>query len=541
MNMAFPKMVLPKLSLPAFSSGRGDVGLVIRSREVQLVSFHGTKVLQHVRVPIPGKREDDLVQAISRAVAAAGLKTKRLAVAIPAEDVLVRSFTLPMIPKSEWESAVQFEVRKYIPFKPENLAWDYHVMPLNPSKPSEGATSARAGKLEAIFAGVPRETLRRFQESLTRAGLQPSVIEPVSLSLARLIAKAKDLAPEAFTCLVDIEPEQAHLVIARKGLPYLTRDVNLSAGVQTSGAEGANVEADGQVHRLLSELRVSLDFFVREYPSAVIANVFLFGDEELIGSWHRQLAGHLQYPVELGTRLVEGLGLAFGSAVGLLGVGQGRSEASLDFLKRSQISTQAVPRASAGVPIDLASAFRGPPLVMGAGLAGAVVLACWALGTQQVSSARHRLDQLVSARPSVGWGVEGMGQNALKPVKEKANQQLELLKRIIDGRSAVAAQLDALARSLPDGVWLTGVEFENTMDQTAKSQARLAVKGACFLGASGQELRTIQEFEARVKRSPALASGFATTQLEQIQAQVDGRQQYSFRTFQLSCESGRKL
>ena len=169
------------------------------------------------------------------------------------------------------------------------------------------------------------------------------------------------------------------------------------------------------------------------------------------------------------------------------------------------------------------------------------MFAWWVLGAQQVSSARHRLDQLVHARPAVGWELDGMDQKTLKPVKEKASQQLELFKRIIDGRSAVAEKLDALARSLPDGVWLTGMEFENTMDQTGKSQARLTVKGACYLGASGRELSTIQEFEARVKRSPALVSDFATTQLEQIQAQVDGRQQYSFRSFQLSCESGRKL
>ena len=134
-----------------------------------------------------------------------------------------------------------------------------------------------------------------------------------------------------------------------------------------------------------------------------------------------------------------------------------------------------------------------------------------------------------------------MSQDALKPIQENAQKQLTFLQQLMDQRAGAAAKLDALARSLPDGVWITAMTFEDRIDLSGKSMLRLDVNGACFLGGHGEEVSAIQTFERRVKDNAALFKGFQIAQLGQISAQTDLQRQAVYRTFQLNCRSDRRM
>lgn len=527
-----------------FPLGNSQAGLVIRAEDVHVLSMQGKKVETRVRVALEGKDDQRLAQAIQQAVAQAALKTRKLAVAVPIQDVLVRFFTLPRIPKPEWDRAVQFEVRKYIPFKTESLIWDYHV--INPSVSHPGAGGqASPDRLEVVFAGLPRETFDSLQAALAAAGVQPTLLEPVSLSLARLAARARAASPNDFVCLVDLERERAHIVIARDGVPYLTRDVSLPAQGQEAGAAEGVPAAQLRIQRLLSELRVSMDFFAREYSEASIGRTFIFGDPDLVGPWDQWVAGQLPGSIELGNALLETraegepLPMSFASSVGLLHAEHAPMGASLDFLKRSQVTVRKTPRVVAsGSAQGMLEQLKTPQMAMVAGMAVALLVGFWALGAQQVSRATHELEQLAGAQSAVGKGLDGKSERELQTVHEQIQQQLTLLTRIANERVSLAAKLDALARSIPDGVWFTGLTYTAMVDTTGKSQVTMTVNGACYLGASGKELDAIQEFAARVKRSPKLLGG-GSAQLGQISAQDAPQAHMTYRTFALNCQPGK--
>lgn len=504
-------------------------GLVIRANTVELLAVRGTHLVAQVRVPIQGTEDKHLSAAIRQAVERSGLKTNRLAVAIPTADVLVRFFFMPMLPRAERDTAIQFEARKYIPFKTESLVWAWQVVELK-----------EAQKLEVAFTAIQRQTFQALKTVLAEAGVQPTRMEPRSLSLARLAAlpKGKALASHAkeFVCLVDVEPEQAHLVIARDGVPYLTRDVVLVEPLKEGEA------GDPKAQRVLSELRVSMDFFTREHPAATIPRVILVGDETLIGPWQPWLAEQLQCAVDVGRDLlrsrVEGeLPLTFASAVGLVRAGHERIGRSLDFLKRS------LSKPAGTSPAELQSAlvkeFKSAQSAALAGVVGGLLVLLYLFGAHQVAQEQRRLDTLIAARPTVGWGLEAFDQTALKPLQAQAKQQLDLLRGIVDERVGVVAKLDALARSLPDGMWITKLTFDETPDAAGKSQVSLKVSGACYLQQSGKELSAIQTFGERVKGIPAFFDGFAAATVEQIKEQ--SQQQYTYRTFQLDCRSEQQL
>lgn len=557
-----------RFSLTQWLSPAPPLALVIRASSVELLSLAGETLASRVRVPIAGGEDAHLhlVEAIRTALEEAGLRqATRVAVCLPTHDALVRFFTMPVIPKSEWETAVQFEARKYIPFKIDGLIWDYKVLP---------ATSAQ--QLEVVFAAVPRDAFTRVQRALADLGLQATLIEPRSLSLARLVSGSRDAnGTQAFTCLVDVDPttgagggveaETAHLAIVKDGLPYLAREIGMMSAKAPHAAAGAaqpsasGVPAgtgpepiDQPAQRLLSELSLSMDFFKREHPASSVGCVYLFGEESRIGPWCRGLSEQLRCPVELGSRFLDqrvygNVPLAMGAAVGLLLATRRASSVALDFMKRSQakapsligqLRAPAAHNALATVASPQAAALMIPAVLL--------LAAMWFAGTQQVALERRRLEAMVGAAPSLGDGLKAVSPAELQVLQEQASTVLSVLTQTIDARLRLVEKLDALARSVPDGVWFTRLAFSQAsrVGVAAPAAFRLEVAGACFLPQrSHEEQGTILKFQEQLKANPAFFKGFTNARLDTIgeREHAVNTQRYTYRTFELRCDSERSL
>ncbi len=539
MKLAWPF----KMSLPLPTGGEPHVGLVIRPDAVEVLVVRGAKRLAHARVPIEGTGDEALAHAITKALASIQLTVRKAAVSIPTQDVLIRYFTIPPIPKPEWERAVQFEARKYLPFKIDDLVWGYSVL-----RPSGGrGAAAKAARLEVVFIGVPRSTLTRFRTILAHVEVQATTLEARSLSLARLVRAGKNQPFNEFTCLVEVEPASAHLAIVRDRLPYLTRDIRFT--IPPADAAAANpTRPDPRAEHILSELRVSMDFFAREYPSAVLSKIVLIGEPSLVDAWRGWLAAQLQKPVEHGEVLLNApidreLPLSAASAIGLLRAQQERTEATLDLLARSPekaVGARGAAKAFA-VPKLLDSLDLSPRALVLTGFAAAAILAaCWGLGEQPVAAARRQLEQARTSQAAVGHGLDPKDAQALEGIKTSANSQFAMLRALMDDRVRTAAKLDALARSLPEGVWLTSLQFQDQLGANGRSVPQLTVNGACYRPVESDQFPAIQDFEAQVKDNAVFMNGFSSAQLGQSTPQVDGSRRYTYRTFHLSCQSDSK-
>src|SRR3989338_4779787 len=172
------------------------VGIVIRAHDIELLALQGRQAAARVRVPLEGPDAHQLGNAIRQALEAGSVRAKRVAVSVPSQEVLLRFFTMPVVPKPEWDAAVQFEARRYIPFKTEQLVWASHVVPL-----------PRANRLDVVFAAISRELFQKIQEACLIAGVQAALIEHRGPSLARLLEPEKAQAPDEFACIVDVEEE----------------------------------------------------------------------------------------------------------------------------------------------------------------------------------------------------------------------------------------------------------------------------------------------------------------------------------------------
>ena len=70
----------------------------------------------------------------------------------PAEPVLLRYFKMLKIPKKEWEVAIRFEARKYLPFNMEQMQSDFIILPL-----VKGSS-----EIEVVFFAVDQAYAQRW-------------------------------------------------------------------------------------------------------------------------------------------------------------------------------------------------------------------------------------------------------------------------------------------------------------------------------------------------------------------------------------------
>ena len=526
-----------------------QVGLVLRRKTIEVVQvrhgFGGARLSKVVSVPIRGTDDAQVVEAIRTAVETAGVARQPIGVSLAAQDILLRSFTMPRLPKPERETAVRFEARKYTPFKIDDLVWNFHAK-----------ESRDAKQMRVAFVGVRAQAFARVQGWLAAAGVTPAFLEAQSVSLSRLaLPRSKKSSEEGFVGLVEVDLEAgvAHLVVAKDGLPYFSRDVQLA--MEQEGALEGSQATDLRVKVLLSELRLSLDFFARENPAASLHRLVLFGDAATIAPWASSLAEQLRCAVSLGTvplkdQAGQDVRLHLACAVGLLLRDLQPNAIKLDFVERHAAPSGEGEAMAAAQPIadrffgavfgtvfnpEFLRAMRQPATTQFV-VASAVVTLLTVLGYQPVMQAQAELTSTVNAFPDVGWGLKNRPRAEVEALKGLVDARLAVASNAIHRRMVATEKLNVLAKELPEGIWLDGLTYQDRFEPSGGRQAALTLQGSCFLSTPGGEVEVITQLARQLKQDPKFFQGFAASQLGEI-ATRDAGNQTSYRTFTLTYTS----
>jgi len=550
-----------------------SIGIVLRDQSVELIEAAGgsrgaVRFLMLASAPMVEPVDEAQVIGAIKTVLGEGRKGARVGVCVPARDVLLRSFTMPLLPKSEWLTAIQFEARKYLPFKTQELMWNFHVVEQRASK-----------QMSVVFVAIRTETFQRIQRCLSAGGARPAFLEASSFCLSRLVTSEPRQGAAAsssqFVGIVDVDPttSTAEIVLAKDHVPYFAREVALklarpaaSGDVTTPAsapARDVTTSVDSRAELLLSELRLSLDFFTRENPQAVIQQLTVFGSQE-IGGWISWLGEQLHFPVRLGVLPLEGgrpasssaethLSSAMAVGMALRGLSPKRA-IKLDFLVHAQTTGAKKPNLlgvswdpaileKLQVKIDLHKLQQVvKPILVQLAIAFVTVLFLRAWGDQRIAASRQQLEQAVRAFPDVGWGLKTKSSEELLLVQQQVEDRLALIGAFQHQRISVTEKLDALAKLLPDGVWLEGLSYKLQADRANGEELHpfLVVRGACYVPGRS-EFDVIQEVADHLKGDQKFFRGFEISQLGEVSTSTGGRNNQSYRTFKLNYQVERKL
>lgn len=328
-------------------------------RIVQLVGDErrGWALSKYAYVPIEEKTSADtsdlgrkrLGEAILGAVQQAGIKTKNVALGLPASKTFTSIVETDTLTERELAKSFKYEIDKYIPMPMSEAKTDYIVLGLSPNDPA---------KTEILVSSIAKEYAEASLETIERTGLNVIAMEPEPLAMARSLA-----IPGATdgNLIVDFGEKSTDLVIMYKEQPRLVRSIPGGFGmlVKTlSGSLGvredqarqfiikfglAEDKIEGQVFKVLSapldsyaaELTKSVRFFQTKYIGGKIGSIVLSGYAGMIPLFPEYIEAKTNIPTVKGNpwqsvRTTEEQQRALGPVASEFAVAIGLSERSND-------------------------------------------------------------------------------------------------------------------------------------------------------------------------------------------------------------------
>ncbi len=199
------------------------VELLMSESSVALQNF-GEVSLRKIEDGLPADAERSFSEEITLRIRALFHKiqpaTGSVAVSLPAYMGLVVLIELPYLEEDELTNAVQFEARKYIPSKPEDvlLSWDI----LEVIAPS---AAAPGGHMRILLAAALKNEVQKYESYITSAGASIVFEELETFSLARALTHGK----QGTQMIIDIGSKATNCIVVQNGQVQASSGISIGS------------------------------------------------------------------------------------------------------------------------------------------------------------------------------------------------------------------------------------------------------------------------------------------------------------------------
>ena len=500
------------------------VGLYITDKFVDAVElekgFGPLKLLRFGRVKLDEQTavedEDALIKAIQRVLEESNIKTKEVVTALPEKALIIRYFKMSKLPKKERDKGIRFEAQKYIPFIEEIIS-DFQV--IEPEKSSS--------QMEVIFAAARKDSAEQYVSILRRAGLEPGAVEAPAFSLIRLFRFTKEIKQHENTVLIDIALDSATISILKDRALYLTRDVK--------PAKTETAEAGSEFENLLKELRLSFDYYKKQFPEQSISRIILSGNGKLEG-WDRLLSQELNMPVVISDfrKGIEGAdkmpsGLAVAAGLALRGLAKPAIDINLVLAKTKTAAVKTTTPLKTEIIRKIV--FEEVAII------GLLLLVLYLVMFNKLLAKKKEFKGLIAQRPQVEMelNVDTTQSSGLRKIENNMAKELYFLGALIDKRTYWTEKLSKLGKFLPEGTWLSRIEIGTSLLKNGNISKFLSIKGNAFSVDKENEQRLVEAIVENVRGDELFTKGIPKINL--ISIRKDRKGGFEITTFKLICST----
>ncbi|MCK5714018.1 MAG: type IV pilus assembly protein PilM [Hyphomicrobiaceae bacterium] len=209
--------------------GKTTVGLDIGSGFLKLVAIdHGKGEPQLSGVSVTPVLADAIVEGeimdpgivsdtIQGLFKTAGIKQKRVVVAVGGRDVIIKKIQVDRMKESEAYDVVRWEAQQHVPFDIEAVELDFQI--LDPD--GEGL------QMDVLLVAAKRDLVEDKVQLLSQAGLEAEVVDVDAFALHNAFGVNHPEAMEGLTALLNIGHELTNVNVLDHGIPLLTRDLTV--------------------------------------------------------------------------------------------------------------------------------------------------------------------------------------------------------------------------------------------------------------------------------------------------------------------------
>jgi len=307
-----------------FGRNATTVGLDIGSGLIKLVAIShasGGPVLTKVAFTsvvndaiVEGEVMDPAIvaDAIKGLMASAGIKTKKVVMAVGGRDVIIKKIAMDRMKETEAREVIRWEAEQHVPFDMDNVELDFQI--LDPD--AEGL------QMTVLLVAAKRELVEHKLALLSDVGIEASVIDVDAFALHNAFELNYPEAMRGVVGLVNIGHETTNINILDEGVPVLTRDIPIGtrrfkedlqrerglsadeADAVLQGADTASEALDPLLESRGEELAVGIEraaaFLQSSSRSANgVGRIFTTGGGARIPRLNKVLSDRLRIPVQL--------------------------------------------------------------------------------------------------------------------------------------------------------------------------------------------------------------------------------------------------
>jgi type IV pilus assembly protein PilM len=209
--------------------GKTTVGLDIGSGFLKLVAIdHGKGEPQLSGVSVTPVLADAIVEGeimdpgivsdtIQGLFKSAGIKQKRVVVAVGGRDVIIKKIQVDRMKESEAYDVVRWEAQQHVPFDIEAVELDFQI--LDPE--GEGL------QMDVLLVAAKRDLVEDKVQLLTQAGLEGEIVDVDAFALHNAFGINHPEAMRGVVALLNIGHELTNVNVLDDGIPLLTRDLTV--------------------------------------------------------------------------------------------------------------------------------------------------------------------------------------------------------------------------------------------------------------------------------------------------------------------------
>lgn len=474
------------------------LGIYFGPKAISLVETEGQKVLNNVLIPLqrllgPGVEEKipeeiKIAAAIKDELRKNNIEAKDASLVLLGRDLIIRTFHMPVLPANEFYAAVRFEAKKYIPFKVEDLVYDFQV------------SLDRANRKNLVlFVGVKKENLDKYLSIFAQLNIKISCIEYAGFSILRLIQLAK-IKEKGISAVVDIdlaEEDEVNFIVLENGFPLFSRDIILTGeAVPLEAIQPVKVDLAQSLEKLKVEMRISLDFYLRKFPTKNIGNIVVIAPED----YRQELEAFIRER-GIGVKFVDSrklldrpmpfsLGLFKAYAVNLERIL--KSDIKIDLLP-TKIKAKGQEQAGAPSPILFGLKIDIKFIL----LAIAIIAIPFIISYFRLQPVQTELDSILGSRTPESNSKSSLSLDELNAVGSEHKGEIKVISEILSKRMFVTRQLDTLPRVIPEGLWLNDFNFRKDGRGLI-----LTINGSCYMADNDKERKVINKFFNDLKENP---------------------------------------
>lgn len=454
---------------------------------------------------------------------------------LPSKDIILRSFPIPWMTPNEIKQAVDFESRKYVPFKLSELSYTYYPVTI-PDKINKA--------IRVLFAAIKNDVLENYCKILVNAGLRIKYIEPAPVSLIRILTFKKLIPRNQRIAIVQADESEGKIMIVDQGVPQFIRDFQLASTGSAPDKPAEN--KDSRQLKLFNEVKISLDYYSRQNTRDKVSGIMTLSESgEKTNDFSESFGKELGIPV---------------ATLNVKSILNAQSVNTIDLLNAYGVGLRST--VSLAVNFDLPRKGEGRPQEAGSQditpinyrsfakitvVCVVLIAVTFGLSNLFVVEQKKKLQALKKQA--------GIFQDFTQEAVEKKYQEIlqkQTLYKSAPLKSDAAFFLNMIPRFLPPGTWLKELTIDYSPESTdstaprpsvdsrrllAQSQKETPVKihmtGYAFLENVNQQLRLVKNFISNMKNNKEFMRFFQNVSFTTQTMDLSG---YTVTYFKINCE-----